>query len=101
MNIKSPLHYLANISSLRAPHVTHLRDNHGRNTDPVPPGDYCPNRRYVLLQSALELACLLGKGVYFFPGKMSKIFSYSSVYCRDVIVGMIFQIINSGDNKRR
>lgn len=42
-----------------------------------------------------------GKNVYFFPVKMSKICTYSPVYYKDVVVGMIFQTTDSGGKKRR
>jgi len=41
-----------------------------------------------------------GKNVYFFPVKMNKICTYSSVYYKDVVVG-IFQTTDSGGKKRR
>ena len=99
-NTESPLHYLANTPSIRASHIMHLRYNHDRNTDTVLLGNYCLIHRCILLQSALKLMCLQGKEVYNFPGKMSRMFTSSSIYCKDIVVDTIFQNTDSENNKR-
>lgn len=65
-NIQPLLHYSVNKSSGKALNVMHLSYDHDRTTSPVLLGDYCLIHTHVLLQSTLQLICLLEKDVYFF-----------------------------------